>query len=207
MYYYSRWLWGDIGCSYYGFWTLFLGFIQMYVPIMAILDNYFELSDPQYELCRNRRRKKMILFSVLCSLFWGAAPLFGWSQMDYEPTGLSCSIYENKPGFGYMLYMLINVTFYEVVPFFIVLYCIKMSAGKPKMFFKVRHHTTLLTHFWTPRLQKIKLKFGLIFSIGSISKNCVTLCFLICFTIIILNCIIILNLKKLIFDDGAKKWQ
>jgi hypothetical protein len=126
-----------VGCGYYGFWTLFLGFIQMYVPIMLILNDYFEQTDGQYEANQFSKRRYMIMFSVLVSLFWGAAPLFGWSRMDYEPTGLSCSIYENKPGTGYLLYMIINVTFYEIAPFFLVVFCVVKTKNNLKSLNKV----------------------------------------------------------------------
>ena len=127
-----------MGCGYYGFWTLFLGFIQMYVPIMMILDDYFEQMDEQYETNKFGKRKFMIIFSVLVSLFWGGAPLFGWSRMDYEPSGLSCSVYENKPGMGYLLYMIICVAFYEIAPLCLVIFCMVQTRNNLKSLNKVR---------------------------------------------------------------------
>ena len=105
---------------------------------MLILDDYFEQTDDQYETSQFSRRRYMIIFSVLASLFWGAAPLFGWSQMDYEPSGLSCSIYENKPGMGYLIYMILCVTFHEIVPFCIVVFCVVKTKNNLKSLNKVK---------------------------------------------------------------------
>ena len=104
----------------------------MYVPIMLILDDYYDATDEQYEVNKFEKRKCLIKYAVLISLFWGAAPLFGWSRMDFEPTGLSCSIYENKPGFGYFSYLIVNVTFYEIGPLCLVMYCIIKTKNELK---------------------------------------------------------------------------
>ena len=117
---------------------LFLGFIQLHVPIMAIVDMYFSQNDSEYETTKTDKRKKMIIFSVLISLFAGVTPLFGWPKMDFEPTGLSCSAYENKPGNGYLTYMIFCMMFFEIVPFMISVFCLINSNGKPKATYKVK---------------------------------------------------------------------
>ena len=105
---------------------------------MMVLDDYFEQTDEQYETNKFGKRKYMIIFLVLVGLFLGGAPLFGWSRMDFEPSGLSCTVYENKPGMGYMIYIITCFVIYEIGPFFLVAFCIVRTKNNLKSLNKVK---------------------------------------------------------------------
>ena len=101
---------------------------MMAVPLMILLDTFFEHNDASYEEKKHGKRKTMIAISIASALFWGLAPLCGWSRIDYEESGLSCTIYERKPGFGYILYMILNFTWYCVLPLFMMIHS-KLSSS------------------------------------------------------------------------------
>ena len=109
----------------------------MHLPVMAIIDLYYEHTDENYEMNKKGTRMNLIYFSFVSSLFLGAAPLFGWSKMDFEPSKLSCSLYENKPSTAYILYLVIIAIVYEVLPFIIVIYCKIKTQYDSKDSFKV----------------------------------------------------------------------
>ena len=104
---------------------------MMAVPLMLIIDKFFEHNDPDYERTKYGKRKQMILLSVISAFFWGLAPLFGWSKISYEPSKLSCSVFEDKPGNGYIFYMVLNFTYYYILPLFMMIHC-KMNSKNNK---------------------------------------------------------------------------
>ena len=103
--------------------ALFLGFAQMHVPTLMILDSYFAQNDPQYETNKKNKRTIMLVISFLLSLFWGVTPLFGWPKMTFEPIKLSCAVYEANPDMLYIIYILCCLFFFEIGPLLIVIYC------------------------------------------------------------------------------------
>ena len=119
----ERWLWGSLGCKHYGFLALFLGFCQMHVPVLMLVDTYFSQNDPQYEANKEKKRKLLILISFTLSLLWGVVPLLGWTPMTFEPSGLSCAVYQVKPDMAYISYIMCCFVFFEFIPLAIVGYC------------------------------------------------------------------------------------
>lgn len=103
---------------------------MMAVPLMLLIDSFFEHTDANHEEKKHSKRKKMIFVSIVSALFWGLAPSFGWSKISYEESGLSCTIWENKPGFGYILYMILNFTYYFILPLFMMIHA-RISADSP----------------------------------------------------------------------------
>ena len=103
----------------------------MHVPILLSLDTYFSQSDSQYESKKNDKRKKLIIVSFLISLFWGSVPLFGYPKMTFEPSQVSCSVYEAKPGLDYIGYIMCCWFFFEIIPLLIFAFC-KVSTKDHK---------------------------------------------------------------------------
>ena len=123
-----RWIWGSYGCSYYGFLALFLGFCQMHVPVIIMLDKHFEQVDPDYEEdTKQTKRIIMVGVSFLISLFFGTIPLFTWTPMTFEPSYLSCSVYDAKPGIGYISYIWATLIIYEIIPLVLVIWIVIIS--------------------------------------------------------------------------------
>ena len=94
---------------------------MMAVPLMLLIDSFFEHTDPNHQDNKHTKRKKMITISIISALFWGLAPLCGWSKITYEESGLSCTIYEHNTRFGYILYMILNYTYYFILPLFMMI--------------------------------------------------------------------------------------
>ena len=116
-------MWGSMGCTFYGFLALFLGFCQMHVPVLMMLDTYFAQNDPQYETNKHKKRKLLIAISFSICLFWGTVALLGWTPITYEPSGLSCTVYQAKPDGAYIAYIMCCFTCFEFVPLLIVGFC------------------------------------------------------------------------------------
>ena len=125
-------MWGQLGCSYYGFLALFLGFCQMHVPVLMILDAYLIQSDPKYGANKDKNRKTLVLVSFLLSLFFGAVPLLAWTPMGFEPSGLSCSVYQEKANMGYISYIMSCFFVFEFIPLAIVAYCMSQQSQESK---------------------------------------------------------------------------
>ena len=119
-------MWGVEGCRYYGFLALFLGFCQMHVPVLVIVDAYMaqgQDGSEQVEKVRRRRRMLLVAISFLVCLFFGAVPLFAWTPIDFEPGGLSCSVYQETPDMAYMTYIGGCFLFFELIPLTFALFC------------------------------------------------------------------------------------
>ena len=95
----------------------------MHVPVLILLDTYFSQNDPQYEANKDKKRKLLILISFSLSLFWGGVPLLGWTPMTFEPSGLSCAVYQATPDMAYISYIMCCFVFFELIPLAIVGFC------------------------------------------------------------------------------------
>ena len=95
----------------------------MLVPSMIMLDAYIEQEDPKYEAYKFKKRQRIIMTSVFVSFVFGVAPLLGWSKMDLEPSGVSCSVFETKPGAKYISYIICCLICFEILPFGQIIWC------------------------------------------------------------------------------------
>lgn len=129
-FFFDRWVWDAAGCAWYGFFALFLGFCQMHVPVLILLDTHFANTDPQYETKKDKKRLILIAVSFLISLFWGITPVFGLPPLNFEPSGLSCSVYDEKGGTLYTMYIICCLFFFEIIPLGLVVYC--KAQSKPE---------------------------------------------------------------------------
>jgi hypothetical protein len=101
--------------------ALIFGFNAICVPLMLALDEFFTKNEPGYDQNKNHTRIKMILATFVSGCFWGLSPLFGWSKIDFEPSGLSCTVWEPKPKSPYVLYIVLCVLFYFLMPVFVMI--------------------------------------------------------------------------------------
>lgn len=58
----------------------------------------------------------MILWAWVNSLFWGLAPLVGWSRISYEPSGTSCTVDVKNPDTAYISYIVMCAIWIYVIP-------------------------------------------------------------------------------------------
>ena len=100
----------------------------MHVPVIMMLDKHFERVNPDYEgEARQKQRTLMIGISFLISLFFGTMPLITWTPMTFEPSYLSCSVYNAAPGMGYISYIWAALIIYEIIPLGIVIWILIIS--------------------------------------------------------------------------------
>lgn len=72
---------------------------------------------------KDRLRGYMILFIWLNSLFWGLAPLAGWSRIWYEPSHVSCTVDLMQPDVKYISYIILCGVWCYVLPIIAMIYC------------------------------------------------------------------------------------
>ena len=122
----------------------------MHVPVILILDEYFAHTVSRYEVHREHTRKSMLAIAFLLALFFGGVPLFAWTPMTFEPSSLSCSVYQADPDFGYLTYMIATMVVYELVPMASVIFCycsLKKSTAKKRISTRVITSTRLFKIF------------------------------------------------------------
>ena len=102
----------------------------MHVPVLMMIDKHFEQHDTNYEsVVKEKKRRLMVMISFAICLFWGGLPLLGWTPMTFEPSGLSCAVYQAKPDMFYISYITFCFLFFEFIPLVIVIFC-KVKAKK-----------------------------------------------------------------------------
>lgn len=70
----------------------------------------------------------MISFMWLNSIFFGLAPVFGWSEINYELTKTSCTVDFVNAGPSYNSYITACFVLMFVGPILVMLFCV-MSEG------------------------------------------------------------------------------
>ena len=73
----------------------------------------------------------MIGYMWLNSAFFGLAPVFGWSEINYELTKTSCTVDFVNAGPGYSSFILSCFVLMFVGPILVMLFCV-MSEGNNK---------------------------------------------------------------------------
>ena len=105
----------------------------MHVPVLMMIDKHFEQHDTTYESeVKEKKRKLMVLISFGICLFWGVVPIFGWTPLAFEPSNLSCAVYQANPDKAYISYIMCCFFFFEFLPLAIVGYC-KLNAKKDEI--------------------------------------------------------------------------
>ena len=126
----GKWLFGEAGCTAYGFITTFVALGSMMNLVGASYERYVTL----VKLYRNGEAdfgiKKALCVSIilwLYSLIWSSMPLFGWSSYTLEGIGTSCSIEWRSDNSGDVSYALCLTTACFVLPMSVIIYCYHKS--------------------------------------------------------------------------------
>lgn len=109
----------------------------MHVPVLILLDNHFAQNDPQYQTNKSKKRQTIITVSFFISLFWGSLPLLGLTPLTFEPSYMSCSVYQENPNTAYIVYIMCCFFFFELGPLGIVVYCKTNTKPESKQSIKV----------------------------------------------------------------------
>lgn len=84
----------------------------------------------RYDILKNQRNEKKIknkitysvVVSFVLSLFWSAAPIFGWSYYSMEDGLVSCSVEYNEKSLNVITYNFGMFIFVFILPFGITIY-------------------------------------------------------------------------------------
>ena len=89
----GQWLFGDAGCSLYGFTVTLLGLSSMHHLSAIAVERYVIICRADLSNYVNYRMAGiMSLVCWLSALFWAAMPLVGWSSYALEGGLTSCSV-------------------------------------------------------------------------------------------------------------------
>lgn len=118
-----NWIWGDLGCYYYGSMAIFCGVNMLMTAIMICFDLVLEINLKSYVgNYKERARNAMIAYTWINSVFWTVTPFLGWSSYGFEPTGFSCTVVmKESEWFGYTTYIICHAVFVVVVPVAVLL--------------------------------------------------------------------------------------
>ena len=104
----------------------------MHVPVLLIIDHFYEENILEYDKVRESKRKLLVLISFLLSLFFGAVPMLGWGgPIGFEPSGLSCAVYHEQPSMSYITYIIACAFVFEFIPLGIVAFCVSQVKKMP----------------------------------------------------------------------------
>ncbi|XP_063411194.1 melanopsin-A-like [Mytilus trossulus] len=101
------WLFGQSGCSYYGFLISFAGLASMLLLTMISVDRYIYIV--KHNLSKHMSTSPIVIcISICCFITFGftICPLIGWNQYTYEGVGTACAIDlvgENNNGKSFVL--------------------------------------------------------------------------------------------------------
>ena len=122
----GKWLFGEAGCTAYGFITTFFALGSMMNLVGASYERHLTL----VKLYRNGEAdfgvKKALCVSIilwLYALIWSLMPLFGWSSYTLEGIGTSCSIEWRSDNSGDVSYALCLTTACFVLSMSVIIYC------------------------------------------------------------------------------------
>ena len=65
---------------------------------------------------------KLLIISVLMSLFWAGVPIIGWSYYSLEDSLVSCSVEYNEKSFNVTSYNIGMFIFVFILPFGLIIW-------------------------------------------------------------------------------------
>ncbi|XP_053380887.1 visual pigment-like receptor peropsin [Mercenaria mercenaria] len=100
----SRWLYGDLGCTLYGFFMTWFGVTSTSLFTCISFERYIIMCRPDIKRLLTKNVVNVLgLGCYLHGLVWGFLPLVGVNRYVYEPSGISCTPDWSHDNIGYML--------------------------------------------------------------------------------------------------------
>lgn len=125
-----KWAFSHPSCVYYGSSSLIYGFNHMLSVFMLVLDMLLQKKCENYDSYKSKVRNLMIGYSWANSLFWGLAPVLGWSRISYELTNASCTVDYLNADSAYRSYILSCFGLMFAGPISIMLCCYFSADSK-----------------------------------------------------------------------------
>lgn len=118
-----KWAFNSALCTFYGSSSLVFGYNIMLTVVMLCLDMLFEKKYVDYDSFKTRVRDFMIGYMWVNCLFWGLAPVFGWSRISQELTKTSCTVDFVNADSSYNSYIISCFVLIFAGPILTMLYC------------------------------------------------------------------------------------
>eukprot|EP00058_Branchiostoma_floridae_P020359 XP_002605849.1 hypothetical protein BRAFLDRAFT_90832 [Branchiostoma floridae] len=120
----SHWLFGGVGCQWYGFNGMFFGMANIGLLTCVAVDRYLVI-------CRQDLVDKvnyntygvMAALGWLFAAFWAALPLVGWAEYSLEPSGTACTINWQKNDSLYISYVTSCFILGFALPLAVMMFC------------------------------------------------------------------------------------
>ncbi|XP_044043543.1 opsin-3-like [Siniperca chuatsi] len=118
-----RWLYGRLGCMWYGFANSCFGVVSLISLAALSYDRYSTLMVYNKRVSDYRKPLLAVGGSWLYSLVWTAPPLLGWSSYGLEGAGTSCSVTWTERSSGSHSYIVCLFVFCLGLPVLVMVYC------------------------------------------------------------------------------------
>ena len=136
----GEWLFGESGCTGYGFTTALFGLSSMMHLAGVAYERYFTFcklldgNETQFS------KKKAIALSIMLwcySFFWSLMPVIGWSSYTQEGVGTSCAINWRSKEATNVSFSLCLILACFILPVTVIVYCYYKSY---KLFYQYALH-------------------------------------------------------------------
>lgn len=126
-----EWAFSSGACTFYGSSSLVFGYNIMLSVVMICLEYLFEKAYADYGSWKHQVRNVMIGYMWVNSVFFGLAPVFGWSRIGQELTLTSCTVDFVNADDAYRTYIISAFVLMFAGPIITMFYCASsMSESK-----------------------------------------------------------------------------
>lgn len=133
---------GDASCTFYAFFSTFLGLGAMLHHAAFAVDRYLVISRPMEAQHSMGRMLAVIGFLWAFSLIWSVFPLLGWSAYVPEAGNIACSIRWQSTRTVDTSYIVCLFVFFYFLPLAIIVFCYTF------VFLNVRYMTRNAQKIW-----------------------------------------------------------
>ncbi|XP_077441210.1 pinopsin-like [Vanacampus margaritifer] len=119
----SRWLFGRLGCLWYGFINSCFGIVSLVSLALLSYERYSTLLVHNKQALDYRKPLLAVCGAWLYSLAWTLPPLLGWSSYGLEGAGTSCSVTWTERTSRSHSYIICLFVFCLGLPVFTMTYC------------------------------------------------------------------------------------
>ncbi|XP_070544503.1 visual pigment-like receptor peropsin [Ptychodera flava] len=139
----GRWLFGEAGCTFNGFWVTFFGLLSINTMTAIAVERYYVICHHfgTTILIPGKSVGGIMLMLWILTLFWAVAPLTPWNRYVSEGLNISCSVEYTTTSKLHNSYIIALLIGEYAVPLSIITFC---YLG---IFIKVRSNRLLLSNF------------------------------------------------------------
>lgn len=148
-----KWTTGKLGCTFYAFFTTWIGLSSMLQLALNALERHHTLSNPKANRTSVKRTILAIVSCWVIAFVASCLPLSGLSEYTFEGFGLHCSIVWSTDTRNYAWYCLTLLVFFYAIP------VVAISICYAKMFLVVRRIFRNATEMWGAEAQSTRKSY------------------------------------------------